>query len=71
MSEIKIECTFCGKDNEDKTCLCLIAAPNKTYICNECVETARDIVGVYRSGKNKIIYLGNVAEKLLADNSES
>ena len=65
----KINCTFCGKDSTDKTCLCLIAAPNKAYICDKCVEVARDIVGVYRSGTNKIVYKGNVASNL-ADNSE-
>ena len=59
MSDEELNCTFCGKSNEDKSCLCLIASPNNTYICNECVETARDIVGVYRSGNNKIVYMGN------------
>ena len=52
MSEIK--CTFCGKDSEDESCLCLIASPNKTYICDECVDLARDIVGFYR-GKDTLI----------------
>ena len=67
MSEEELKCNFCGKGNRDKTCLCLVGAPDDTFICDECVESARDIVGFYRGGGNKTANIG----KNVADDNES
>ena len=47
----------------------MVAGPNNVFICDECIETSRDIVGYFRTGADKIIHIGR--DKQLADNSES
>jgi ATP-dependent Clp protease ATP-binding subunit ClpX len=43
-------CSFCGKSQHQV--LRLIAGPT-VFICDECVEVCRDIVGKYRCKKEK------------------
>lgn len=41
-------CSFCGKNGDEV--IVLIAGPT-VFICDECVEMCRDIVGQYRIKK--------------------
>lgn len=40
-NEPKVRCSFCGKTQEQVRKL--IAGPNGTYICDECVEICAEI----------------------------
>lgn len=46
MSDKMEQCSFCSKLNADV--LVLVAGPNDLFICDECVEACRDIVGLHR-----------------------
>ena len=41
-NEPKVRCSFCGKTQEQVHKL--IAGPNGTYICDECVEICSEII---------------------------
>ena len=63
-----LRCSFCNKTNDDA--MCLIANDNNVFICDECIELARDIVGVYRSKGNKIARLICSENKPVDDSNE-
>ena len=48
--EQKMYCSFCGKPHTEVDLL--IAAPDNTFICDICVEFARDIIGARRQERN-------------------
>lgn len=66
MSELR--CNFCNKTDDEA--MCLIAAEGDVFICDECIELARDIVGVYRSKGNKIARLIFSENKPQTDNEQ-
>ena len=45
-----LHCSFCGKSSKEVELL--IAAPD-AFICDACVELARDIIGTHRTRKNE------------------
>ena len=45
-----INCSFCERSSDEVEVI--IAAPNKVFICNVCVDLARDIIGHRRMLKS-------------------
>ena len=45
-SKKPIDCSFCDKSSKDVQTI--VAGPRGVFICNECIEVCRDIVGVVR-----------------------
>lgn len=45
----EVHCSFCGGSNFEREVL-IAAQLNPVYICQECVEVCRDIIGIHRMG---------------------
>lgn len=67
MTELRIDCSFCGKAHTDV--VTMVAGPSNVFICNECVSLCQEIVfsnQVKQAVKDVLASLGRDTDKSAA-----